>query len=86
MQNPFAAILACSDSHAAPELFFEQGLGDIFTITNAGGAVAASVLGTLEYAVLHLEVPLIVVYGHSKCGAVTAACSNEDQPKYIQTL
>lgn len=57
---------------------FDQKLGNIFTIRNAGNVVDSTVLGSLEYAVDHLKTPLIVVMGHSKCGAVTAACSSHD--------
>lgn len=58
---------------------FDQKLGDIFTIRNAGNIVDQTVLGSIEYAVGHLRTPLIVIMGHSKCGAVTAACSNHDE-------
>lgn len=62
-----------------PEIVFDQKLGDIFTIRNAGNIVDQTVLGSIEYAVGHLKTPLIVVMGHSKCGAVTAACSSDDE-------
>ena len=82
-QNPFAVILTCSDSRAAPEIFFDQRLGDIFTIRNAGNIADTTALGSLEYAVEHLKTTLVVVVGHSKCGAVTAACSGEELPPNI---
>ena len=72
-QNPFAAILSCSDSRVPPEIVFDEGLGDLFVIRNAGHIVDNAVLGSAEYAVGHLNVPLIVVLGHSSCGAVKAA-------------
>ncbi|MFL1378182.1 MULTISPECIES: carbonic anhydrase [unclassified Nocardiopsis] len=72
-QNPFALILGCADSRVAPELVFDRGLGDLFTVRSAGEVLDSSVLGSISYAVEHLEVPLIVVLGHSACGAVSAA-------------
>jgi carbonic anhydrase len=71
-QRPFAAILGCSDSRVPPELIFDQGLGDLFVVRVAGNIVDAATLGSLEYAVHHLGVSLIVVLGHSSCGAVQA--------------
>lgn len=72
-QNPFAVILTCSDSRVVPEFIFDRGIGDLFIIRNAGNIVDTTVLGTIEYAIEHLHVPLVVVLGHSSCGAVTAA-------------
>lgn len=72
-QHPIAAILGCSDSRVPPELLFDQGLGDLFVIRDAGNVVDAMALGSIEYAVEHLKVPLIVVLGHEKCSAVKAA-------------
>lgn len=72
-QHPFAAILCCSDSRVPPELLFGQGLGELFVVRNAGSVLDDVVVGSLEYAVEHLGVRLIVVLGHEKCGAVTAA-------------
>lgn len=72
-QHPFAAVLCCSDSRVPPELLFGQGLGELFVVRNAGNVLDDVVVGSLEYAVEHLGVPLIVVLGHEKCGAVTAA-------------
>jgi carbonic anhydrase len=71
-QKPFAAILSCSDSRVPPEVIFDQGLGDIFVIRDAGNVVDKVILGSVEYAAEHLEVPLIVVLGHEACGAVKA--------------
>jgi carbonic anhydrase len=71
-QHPFAAILGCSDSRVSPELLFDEGLGDLFVVRNAGHVADDNTLGSLEYAAAHLEVPLIVVLGHETCGAVTA--------------
>jgi carbonic anhydrase len=72
-QHPFAAVLTCADSRVPPELIFNQGLGKIFVIRVAGNVLDTAVLGSVEYAVEHLHVPLVVVLGHEKCGAVTAA-------------
>lgn len=74
-QHPLAAVLACSDSRVSPELLFDQGLGRLFVVRVAGNVVDQTVLGSLEYAVEHLGVPLVVVMGHSSCGAVTSACT-----------
>jgi carbonic anhydrase len=72
-QRPHAALFGCSDSRLAAEIIFDQGLGDLFVIRNAGQVISDSVVGSLEYAVAVLEVPLIVVLGHDACGAVRAA-------------
>ncbi len=75
-QSPFAAVLGCSDSRVPPELVFDSGLGDLFVIRVAGNVVADDEAGSLEYAVDHLAVPLVLVLGHEGCGAVTAAFGN----------
>jgi len=71
-QHPFVVVLTCSDSRVAPELIFDQGLGDLFVIRTAGNIPDNVALGSIEYGVLHLKAPLLVVLGHEKCGAVTA--------------
>ncbi|NHU85332.1 carbonic anhydrase [Kocuria sp. JC486] len=71
-QHPFATIFGCSDSRLAAEIIFDLGLGDAFVVRTAGQVIADAVLGTLEYSVEVLKVPLIVVLGHDSCGAVTA--------------
>jgi carbonic anhydrase len=89
-QQPFAVILGCSDSRVPPELVFDQGLGDLFIVRNAGNVVADDVMGSLQYAGLHLKIQLLVVLGHENCGAVTAALGamskGEKHPERIQTL
>lgn len=85
-QHPFAIILGCSDSRVAPEIVFDQGLGDLFVVRVAGNVLDDEGIGSLEYAVEHLHVPLIVVLGHSKCGAVTAAVSGEPAPGHIGAI
>ena len=72
-QAPYAAVLGCADSRTPPEELFGAGLGEIFTTRVAGNTVAPSILGSLEYSVTVLKVPLILVLGHEKCGAVAAA-------------
>ncbi len=81
-QAPHAALFGCSDSRLAAEIIFDKGLGDLFVIRNAGQVISDSVLGSLEYAVEILGVPLIVVLGHDECGAVAAAieCQKPDAP------
>ena len=72
-QEPFAAYVTCSDSRVPPELLFGRGLGELFIIRNAGNTVDTVALGSIEYAVAELGVPLVVVMGHESCGAVAAA-------------
>jgi carbonic anhydrase len=71
-QNPFAVVLGCSDSRVPVEIVFDQGLGDLFVIRNAGNIVAPSVVGSVEFAVDRFDTRLVVVMGHSNCGAVGA--------------
>lgn len=73
VQAPRAALFGCADSRLAAEIIFDMGLGDLFVVRNAGQVISDSVVGSLEYAVAVLEVPLIVVLGHDECGAVQAA-------------
>lgn len=72
-QSPHATIVSCSDSRVSPDIIFDCSLGDLFIIQNAGNVCDASVLGSIQYAVQSLEIPLIVVMGHTGCGAVSAA-------------
>lgn len=72
-QTPFAVLVSCSDSRVPPELLFGRGLGELFIVRNAGNTVDTTALGSIQYAVAELGVPLIVVLGHEKCGAVDAA-------------
>jgi carbonic anhydrase len=76
-QSPLAAIFGCSDSRLAAEIIFDLGLGDAFVVRNAGQVMSESVLGSLEYAVEVLHVPLILVLGHDECGAVRAAIESQ---------
>ena len=84
-QAPFAAILACSDSRVAPELLFDQNVGDIFVFRNAGNFVDPAVLGTMEYGFSVLGVKLIVVVGHTSCGAVNATYDAVDERQAAPT-
>ena len=85
-QHPFATILACSDSRATPEIIFDQGLGDLFDIRIAGNFLDDVVLGNMEYAVVELGVPLLVILGHERCGAVKAALDGKALPGHLSTL
>lgn len=76
-QAPHATLFGCSDSRLAAEIIFDKGLGDLFVIRNAGQVISESVIGSLEYAVAVLGVPLIVVLGHDECGAVRAAIDSQ---------
>lgn len=79
-QAPHAALLGCADSRAAPELIFSAGLGEMTVIRVSGSSMAPSALGSLQYSVLVLKVPLIVVLGHAACGAVVAALEASQRP------
>jgi carbonic anhydrase len=79
-QQPDVIVLSCSDSRVGPELVFDQNLGDIFVVRTAGNVADPVGLGSIEYAVDHIHSPLLVVLGHQKCGAVTAACSGDKMP------
>lgn len=80
-QEPFAAILGCADSRVTPEFIFQQGIGDLFVVRVAGDVPAAACRESLEFAVAHLGVPLVVVLGHSECGAVKATLAELDAPR-----
>lgn len=85
-QHPFAAVLTCSDSRVPVELIFDQGFGDIFAIRVAGNITDKHQTGSIEYAVEHLGVPLVVVMGHRACGAVAASCSSADAHDNIGSI
>jgi len=72
-QQPVACVLGCADSRVPAELLFDQGLGDLFSVRAVGEVLDDAVVGSIEYAVEHLHVPLVVILGHSECGAVKAA-------------
>ncbi len=85
-QHPFVAILTCSDSRLSSSIIFDQGLGNIFEIRNAGNVLDNHVIGSIEYAVLHLGVKLVIVLGHEDCGAVTATVNGAKETPYINSL
>ena len=85
-QRPFAIIVGCSDSRGGPELVFDQGLGDLFVVRTAGEVVDEVALGSIEYAVEHLGSALIVVLGHERCGAVSAAVAHAQEPGHIAAV
>ncbi len=85
-QKPFAVILTCSDSRIVPELIFDTGIGELFVIRVAGNVANPSSIASVEYAVAHLNVKLVVVLGHQSCGAVTAALAGNDDGENLDHL
>ena len=85
-QHPFAIVLGCADSRTSPELVFDQNLGDLFVVRTAGNLVDEHGLGSIEYAVEHLGSRLIVVLGHERCGAVSAAIGSATAPGHVNSL
>ena len=79
-QRPYAIILSCSDSRVPPEIIFDKGLGEIFVVRVAGNIPDPVILGSIEYATEHFGSPIIVVLGHKRCGAVTAAVESQGHP------
>jgi carbonic anhydrase len=77
-RNPFATIIACSDSRVPVEMLFDQGVGDIFVIKVAGNVCNTDEIGSIEYGVDHLDTPIMVVLGHTHCGACTAVATGAD--------
>ena len=80
-QQPFAIVLGCSDSRVPAEIVFDQGLGDLFVIRVAGNFVAPSQVGSVEFAASRFDTRLVVVLGHSQCGAILATLEELQQPK-----
>ena len=85
-QRPFATLLSCADSRVPAEIIFDRGIGDLFDVRIAGNVVTPEALGSIEYAVAVLGSPLIMVLGHERCGAVTAAVKGETLPGQIGTF
>jgi carbonic anhydrase len=85
-QHPHTAVLSCADSRVPPEIVFDQGLGDLFVVRVAGNVAGDAELASLEYAAEHLRVPLVVVLGHQKCGAVTAAVEGGEAAGHLPSL
>lgn len=84
-QEPFAIVLGCSDSRVPAEIVFDQGLGDLFVIRVAGNIVASSQIGSVEFAAERFGTPLVVVLGHSRCGAVLATLEELTRPREKQS-
>jgi len=80
-QQPFAAVICCSDSRVPAEILFDLGIGDLFVIRLAGNIVTDEVIASVEYAAAHLHVPLVVVLGHTGCGAIKAALADTGKPE-----
>lgn len=85
-QYPFAIVVGCADSRTAPEIILDQNIGDLFVVRTAGNLVDDYALGSIEYAVEHLGARLIVVLGHERCGAVTAALAGDSAPGHVNSL
>jgi carbonic anhydrase len=85
-QHPLASILTCADSRVAPEIIFDQGLGDLFDVRVAGNVAGDDEIASLEYAAEHLHTPVIVVMGHQKCGAVSAAVEGGKAAGHLSAL
>ena len=85
-QEPIATVLSCADSRVPPVDIFDQGLGDLFVVRVAGNVIGDHSLGSIEYAVKHLQTPLVIVMGHSNCGAVGAVASGAVLDGHIATL
>jgi carbonic anhydrase len=83
VQHPFATLLSCADSRVPAEIVFDRGIGDLFDVRIAGNIVTDEALGSLEYAAALLGTPLIMVLGHERCGAVTAAVQGKPLPGHI---
>ena len=85
-QHPHAIVLSCADSRVAPEIVLDQGLGDLFDVRVAGNVASDTELASIEYAAEHLHTPVLVVMGHQKCGAVTAAADAGEADGHLPSL
>ena len=85
-QKPFAAILTCSDSRVTPDIIFDEGLGDLFVVRNAGNVVTPQEIGSLEYGTLIAGAKVVMILGHKRCGAVEAAIKGAPVPGQISSL
>ena len=85
-QHPTAVVVSCSDSRVPPEILFDHGLGDLFVVRTAGNVLDDTVLGSIEYAVTHLGVRLLVVLGHTNCGAVGAALGGGEAEGHLGSV
>jgi carbonic anhydrase len=85
-QKPYAIVVGCSDSRVGPEVVLDQGLGDLFVVRTAGNVVDDVALGSIEYAAEHFGVPVILVLGHTRCGAVSAAVAGGEVPGHVGSI
>ncbi len=85
-QHPLAIVVGCSDSRVPPEVVFDQGIGDLFVVRVAGNILNDENIGSVEYAAEHLGAPLVIVLGHQRCGAVTAAVKGGEAPGHIEDI
>ncbi|MBN2329555.1 MAG: carbonic anhydrase [Candidatus Omnitrophica bacterium] len=85
-QNPYATLLSCSDSRVPPEHLFDAGLGDLFVVRVAGNVFDDIAFGAIEFGVEYIETPLLVVLGHTNCGAISAAVREQDAHSYVSDL
>ena len=85
-QKPIATVLTCADSRVPPVDIFDKGLGDLFVVRDAGNVIGDHTLGSIEYAVKHLHTPVVIVMGHTSCGAVGAVASGVALEGHIATL
>jgi carbonic anhydrase len=85
-QSPHAIVLSCADSRVAPEIIMDQGLGDVFDVRVAGNVAGDAEIASIEYAAAHLHTPLLVVLGHQKCGAVSAAAEAGEADGHLPSL
>ncbi|MNF38531.1 Carbonic anhydrase 2 [compost metagenome] len=85
-QHPFAVVVTCSDSRVSPEIIFDQGLGDLFVVRNAGNLISDLDMGSIEYAVEHLNTKVIIVLGHTECGAVKAFVEHASSETKVKSL
>lgn len=85
-QTPFATVLTCADSRVSPEFIFDQGIGDLFVVRVAGNVSDTDEIGTIEYGVHHLKTPVLIVLGHTNCGAVKAVIEGAEVSQNIKFL
>lgn len=85
-QKPMATVLTCADSRVSPEFIFDQGIGDLFVVRVAGNVADTDEIGTIEYGVGHLKTPVLIVLGHTKCGAVQAVIEKAEVSQNIKWL
>lgn len=85
-QTPFAAIVGCSDSRVPPELIFDRGLGELFVVRDAGNVIGPIEMDSVEFAVQHLKVPLVIVLGHQNCGAVNATLGGQASVPELESI